>query len=1056
MSMPSGATTILAKTTRPEIGNVLPRERLFQQLDGTSARKVAWISGPAGTGKSTLAASYVEARNLRWAWYEVDRDDDDVASFFYYLTYAARHLQVPAAALPHFDASQVEDLASFARAYFRTLFAKAGPATALVLDNLHALAPDSGLHAVLEAGLSQVPPGCCVVITSRAGPPAAGSRMRAGGEMVCISGESMRVTEDELAGIAHLRGGVPLAADTLRAMQERAQGWAAGLVLMLEHAKVTDRVAEPPVDATPAVVFDYLAGEIFDRFEASTRRFLLSIACLPRMTADVARDLSGEPTAARLLRNLVLNDYFVRELVGGGSNVFVLHPLLRQFLLGRAAIEWPEAIGNDALRHAARLLHDAGLAEEAVELHVESGDWAGVAAIAVEQGPALLATGRRATLTAWLELLPPELLGSEPALSCAYAESRLHASPRAARHYFEQAFQAARQRDDTQHCLRACSGVVDAIVLEFDDLAPLDRWTGELARLLAQPGAGDARAATSLAKALLLRDPLNPALAQWIERSATTSAQQDVRAIALARVAIALTAGDYARALAVGGTIQAAPRDVTGASAAMLGAALLQLLDGDRQLALQHARSGLATLGEEGGRGHATWLRLIATAALLGTGAHDDAQREIDAIDSATLRRGDRALLHYLRGWSAWLLGDTTAALREMKGALLLAVETGIFWMEALARLALAQLHGTDDLQSAQAQLRGAWANVARLGSVPLRIATELADAASCLAGAGEAAACTPLARGLALAREHGLRHVPGIERATLAALCALAMRNNIEPEFVRALVRADQLPPPSSAVRLKQWPWRFRIEMLGRFALLRGTNPVEFSAKGPGRPIELLKVMAALGGTGVRAEQLAEMLWPNVDADYAYKSFTATLHRLRRIFDDDDTVLLRDGRLSLNRNLVWLDAWALDEVITDMESQLRVADGRAATTAQALVEEALGLYRGAFLPDEDDQPVYAAKREQLRNRMVRNVARYARGWEEGGATDAAIDCWSRFVDADELCEAFHRHLMASHQRQGDFASAISAYERLRNVLAARLKTQPSPETQAAYAALRA
>ena len=58
----------------------------------TGARTVAWISGPPGAGKSTLAASYVGARNCLCAWYQLDADDADVATFFHYLCHAAHRL----------------------------------------------------------------------------------------------------------------------------------------------------------------------------------------------------------------------------------------------------------------------------------------------------------------------------------------------------------------------------------------------------------------------------------------------------------------------------------------------------------------------------------------------------------------------------------------------------------------------------------------------------------------------------------------------------------------------------------------------------------------------------------------------------------------------------------------------------------------------------------------------------------------------------------------------------------------------------------------------------
>jgi ATP/maltotriose-dependent transcriptional regulator MalT/DNA-binding SARP family transcriptional activator len=1056
MTEPTRSTTAFAKTARPVLDHVVARESLFALLDGTPARKLAWIHGAPGAGKSTLAASYLEARHYRWGWYQLDPEDEDVASFFHYLSHAAPRIGVVSSALPRFDPGQVDDVASFSRLFFRRLFAGAAPATALVLDNLHPLVAGSALHVVLEAGLSQVPRQCCVIITSRAEPPAAWARMRAGGDIVCVGGEALRITTEELAGIADLRG-TPLSPDLLARMQDSAQGWAAALVLMLEHAKIANRLAEPPVDATPKVVFEYLAGEIFDRFEPATRRFLLRIACLPRMTAEVAQALSGEAAATHLLRNLVHNDYFVRELAAAGSQVFVLHPLLRRFLLERAEEELPEAVSVEARRTAARLLYAAGQVEDAVALLIECRDWAGVAAIAAEQAELLLSQGRRTTLAGWLELLPPALLDADPALLCAYAASRLHASPRAARQRFEQAHALAAGRGDTAQRIRACSGVIDATLLEFDDLAPLDRWSGELTGLLrpdADASAGDA--AANLHRALLVRDPANPALGAWLGQVATSGDGAELAGQALlARLAAALVQGDFARASAIGGGADALPpADITPA---MLGSALLCLLDGDHQQALHLARHGLSGVTVTGGRGQEIWLRLLVAAASIGLDAREAARQALASLDATELRRGDRAVLHYLQAGLAWLEGDTTAALRSARSALLLAVEVGLPWLEGLVRLRLAQLLGeSGDAQSAAAQWRVAAELATRLGSVPLRIAVELTEAALALAGDDEAAALGPLARGLGLARAHAMRHVIGVDAARVSALCALAVQRGIEPELVRALVRAGRLAPTAAAMRLKQWPWRYRIHALGGFGLQRGDEAVAFSAKGPGRPVELLKVLVALGGTQVRADQLADALWPNVDADYAYKSFTATLHRLRRIFEDDDAVLLRDGRVSLNKALVWLDTWALEDLVGEFEASARKsAEGAAALAASAFIDEVLALYRGPFLADDVDQMAYVARREQLRVRLVRHVGRLARGLEDAGRVEAAIDCHLRFIDADELCEALHRQLMACQQRQGDVAGALAGYERLRTVLAARLKTLPSPETQAAYAELR-
>ena len=1065
-------TLAFAKTTQPEIGSVVRREGLFARLDGTPGRTVAWIAGPPGSGKSTLAATYVAARDYQSAWYQIDADDNDVATFFHYLGHATRKLKGRSAKLPAFTPLHADDIASFSRKFFRQLFAEVKSPVALVLDNLHDLSAESPLRPVLDAGLPQIPKHCCIIVTSRSEPPAALARMRASGEMVCLGAEDLRLSPRELADLAALRGHT-LAPDAVASLQERTQGWAAGIVLMLEHAKIAGRIADLPGDTTPGVIFDYFAGEIFDHFEPGTQQFLLRIACLPRMTAEVAESLTGEVKAGRLLLNLAHNDYFVREVMAEQGRSFQLHPLLREFLRSRATQVLPDAIAPAALRRAAALLRGAGHFEDAVVLFVECGDWQEVAVVAGDEAGAMLAQGRNETLAGWLDLLPPHLLEANPRLLYASAASRLHASPRAARRLFEQAFAGFAAAADRRGMLQSCCGIVNAIILEFDDLASIDRWIDELAGLLKESGnvksvGSDPSAAATLIRALLLRDAGNAELQEWLDRgdrdasaaSATKSSDVTVE-LALARATVALVRGDFATAAAIAGGIAAAATTLNPdiRIALAIETTLHHLLDGAHASARQAAGDGLAIAAAEGIHVFDEWLRIMLTMACLVAGDREAARAELQVLEAAgtRLRRGDRALVHYLRSGLAGLDGDGAGANREAKTALTVAVEMGIPWLEWLARIAVVQLlSSAGDRRGSEGQLRGAAALAEQLRSPLLRVSAQLAEAATAHEAGDSAAAIAPLRAALALAREHGFRYIVALRSPLVAEVCVLALANGIESEFVRSLIRAGQLPPPGAALRLREWPWPFRIDMLGDFRLLHDGVPIEFSGKGPGRPVELLKVLVALGGQNVRCDQIADALWPHVDADYAHKSFTTTLHRLRRIFDAEDALLVREARLSLNPALFWVDAWAVEHLTAELDTVLRGPNAQAAGPAQrALAEELLSLYRGPFLPDESEQPSYIACREQIRSRLLRCLTRVGRSWEEAGKPEAAADCYLRCIDADELCEAFYRNLMLCYQRQGEPVEALATYERLRTILAARLKIMPSPETQAIYAGLR-
>jgi len=1047
-------TVAFAKTTRPAIGSIVPRQRLFARLDGAAGRTVAWISGPPGAGKTTLAASYVEARGYRCLWYQVDPDDADVATFFHYLGHAARRLEGgQGREFPAFTPQYRSDVASFARLFFRQLFARAKPPFALVLDSLHEVSPESTLHAVLEAAFAQIPKHCTVIVTSRSEPPGALARMRVAGEMVCVGWEELRIAPEELGAIAQLRG-QELSEEAASQLHERTQGWAAGLVLMLEHTKLSGRVAELPEDAAPQVIFDYLAGEIYDRFEPDTKRFLARVACLPRMTAEVAQTLAKEPKAERLLLNLARNDYFVSEVLSEEGRIYQLHPLLREFLRSRAALEQPEALGTEQLQHAAALLREAGQTEDAVSLLVECRDWAQVARIAAAEAQLMLEQGRSETLGGWLELLPPALLHGDAELLYASGACRLHASPRAARRYLEQAYGRFRDATDRGGMMRSCCGLIKATILEFDDLAQLDHWTVVLAGLLREGGSKDrdTEARALLIAALMLRDPGNAELGDWLEGAE----------LAVARAMVALMQGDLVAAEAAADTLAApvAGLPALDATANALAAALHYLLTGAHARAREVASRALLAAEREGVHVYDDWLRLISMAASLGAGERDVARDELRALEGggARLRRADRALVHYLRGWLAALEGDVASASLDAKSALQLAVEAGLPWLECLARAALADmLARTDDQRGCEAQLRSAQALADRMRSVLLRFIVQLAAAEAGAAMNDERAALGPLASAFALGREHGFRHAPWWRSQSVAEVCALALRHGIETEYARALVRSRRLLPQPAPLRLREWPWPFHVHLLGGFQLLRQTVPVEFSGKAPGRPMELMKVLVALGGQNVRADQLADALWPHVEADYAHKSLTATLHRLRRLLGDDEALVLRDARLSLNPALIWVDTWALECVLAALDEALRAPPAEAGLPAlQALADETFALYRGPFLPDESEQPSYIACREQIRSRLLRCLGRVARRHEEAGQREAAVDCYLRIIEADALFEAPYRSLMQCYQRGADPSEARATYERLRTVLSTRLKIMPSPETQAVYASLGA
>src|SRR6185503_2391330 len=109
----------------------------------------------------------------------------------------------------------------------------------------------------------------------RSDPPPSMVRLRANRALQVVGWNELRLTREESDAIA-LRRRRSLQQQALTELYERTQGWAAGLVLMLEQAPAYDSPAAPSDLSTPQLVFDYLAGEIFQKTDAGTQELLLT------------------------------------------------------------------------------------------------------------------------------------------------------------------------------------------------------------------------------------------------------------------------------------------------------------------------------------------------------------------------------------------------------------------------------------------------------------------------------------------------------------------------------------------------------------------------------------------------------------------------------------------------------------------------------------------------------------------------------------------------------------------------------------------------------------
>jgi DNA-binding SARP family transcriptional activator len=989
-------------------------------------------------------------------------DDGDPATFFHYfgqaLEGAARGRAEP---LPHLTPEFLPRLPVFSRRYFEQAYARLKAPFVLVFDNCEQADRSRPMHEVMRELVDSLPAGVGAIFVSRSEPPPALALARARGQMALLDASVLRLTLEECSDIAGLRG-ARMDELALRELHARTHGWAAGVVLALEQEQRAGPAREAPSGATPQVVFDYFASEIFDRMEAGAQSLLLAASLLPAMAAGQLDELGGASEAGTLLDELARTNYFTLKLSHArGAAIYQFHPLFREFLQKRAEGTLAADTLNALRRRAAALLEREGEAAEAFALLAAAQAWDEALRLALAQAGELLAQGRGGILESRLRALPAKLRDASPWALYWLGMCRLPLDPPEARRHFVDALRLFDEARDAAGAYGAWASIVDSFVYEWGEFASLDRWIEALDTLRARyprfPSAEvEARVSAGMFMALMYRQPQRVDLPRWAERvqEIVLSAPKVETQMLLGNQLVlyhTLCIGDLAKARLLMDAVRpgavlarASPvafmlwRCVEAAYYVSLGAA---------EECMRAVESGLAAAEREGLTLMTSFLLFQGVVTKLKLGEREAAAGLLERARAA-IRPGrllDRAHYHYLGFLSAYYAGDSAAALENASQAASLADAAGVPFSQAYYRLGLAHaLFDAGRRREALVRLSQARRIGRESGSRNLEFSGHFSLASFALQ-AGKRRLALPLVRkALQLSKASGFSNRLLWTPRELARVVVAALENGIEVAHAQELVRRCGLAPAPQAQHLDSWPFPVKVYTLGAFRVELDGEAVETERTGQRKPLELLMALIALGGRSVGELQITDALWPDAEGDAAHQACAIALHRLRRLLGREQAVVLRRNELSLDPTQVWVDAWALE----------RLLEEAPVSPQEGVLARVCSLYKGPFLGGVD-APWATPLRERLRSKFTRCVAEHGRALLAAGQHGAAIRAFERGLDADAQREEFYQGLMLCHAALGRRAEAIGVFRRCETTLAATLGIVPGRKTQALYESLQ-
>ncbi len=341
---------------------LLPRPQLMKVLDQGLGRRLTLVSAPAGFGKTTLLAKWLDQKlkatttepdrgatssnplPLVAAWVSLDESDNNPQSFWKYvftvLEQSLEGLSKPLisgqlkrgfSSISSSSCPPVEDVL----ALFINRIVENDRQLAVILDDYQHIT-DPAIHSSVSYLLDHLPPQLHIFIVTRNIPALPLSRLRARGQLLELDVNVLRCnlaeTADFLKDVLDL---ADLGASLVLKIFNRTEGWLAGLHLLglsLQRYSVSSgRVVITELDNPQPYIIDYLSQEVLQGQPNNIQTFLSYTSMLPQFCSDLCNELLDRSDSDQILDYLKSNNLFIFS-VDGQPGWYRYHTLFAEVL----------------------------------------------------------------------------------------------------------------------------------------------------------------------------------------------------------------------------------------------------------------------------------------------------------------------------------------------------------------------------------------------------------------------------------------------------------------------------------------------------------------------------------------------------------------------------------------------------------------------------------------------------------------------------------------------------------------------------------------------------
>ena len=405
------------------------RPQLHEKLDNGLNGRVTLVSAPAGYGKTTLVASWLEQQtDVGRTWYTLDVYDNDPSRFLRYFIAAWQRIdpKYGQAAQELLQANPISSRSHPPEAILTMLIndlVSGGQSCILVIDDIHLLENEK-LYQTLAFWVENCPANVHTIFISREEPSLPLARWRVRGQLQDINSQDLQFSPNEAADFLRRVMQLDLSTEDISLLAEQTEGWVASLQMAAHSLQGADSAREmvAQFSGSNRQIMDYLLEEVWQRQSVDIQNFLLQTAVLHRFNAELCDALRQQSDSRQMFDSLDRRNLFLRPL-DNQRIWYGYHPIFAEFLQKRLQLTLPEHI-LPLHQRASDWFAAQGLMEEAIHHALSAQMYETAASYILAQAPETMwHQGRSETLRRWCQELPEETLFALPDLATFYAWS---------------------------------------------------------------------------------------------------------------------------------------------------------------------------------------------------------------------------------------------------------------------------------------------------------------------------------------------------------------------------------------------------------------------------------------------------------------------------------------------------------------------------------------------------------------------------------------------------------------------------------------------------------